>query len=62
MDFGGGFAYDLESYSRAFENAGLVIERVREPAPDLQVGVTQPGIERGTRIPYFLMLRLLKAP
>ena len=60
MDFGGGYAYDLESYARTFEDAGLLIERIREPAPDLGVGVNQPGLERGARIPYFLMLRLIK--
>lgn len=59
MDFGG-TQYDLESYARAFEEAGLVMTRVREPAPDLRAGVEQPGLERGTRIPYFLMLRLSK--
>ena len=60
MDFGGGQAHDLESYARAFEGAGLLIERVREPAPDLSIGVDQPGLARGRRIPYFLMLRLAK--
>jgi ubiquinone/menaquinone biosynthesis C-methylase UbiE len=55
-----GRAYDLEFYTRAFEHAGLLIERVREPAPDLSAGVQQPGLERGRRIPYFLMLRLVK--
>jgi SAM-dependent methyltransferase len=59
MDFGG-YQYDLESYARAFEDAGLAITRVREPAPDLRAGVAQPGLERGVRIPYFLMLRLTK--
>jgi SAM-dependent methyltransferase len=59
MDFGG-YRYDLESYARAFEDAGLAITRVREPAPNLRIGVVQPGLERGTRIPYFLMLRLSK--
>jgi SAM-dependent methyltransferase len=59
MDFGG-YKYDLESYARAFEDAGLAITRVREPGPNLQSGVVQPGLERGIRIPYFLMLRLSK--
>ena len=59
MDFAG-HAYDIESYAWAFESAGLLVERLREPAPDLAVGVTQPGLERGVRVPYFLMLRLVK--
>jgi SAM-dependent methyltransferase len=59
MDFGG-YKYDLETYARAFEHAGLAITRVREPGPDLQSGVVQPGLEQGVRIPYFLMLRLSK--
>lgn len=59
MDFSG-HAYDLETYAQAFEDAGLLIERLREPAPDSSAGVHQPGLERGCRVPYFLMLRLVK--
>jgi hypothetical protein len=55
-----GHAHDLESYARAFEAAGLLIERVREPVPEPNVEVHQPGIDRGWRIPCFLMLRLVK--
>jgi SAM-dependent methyltransferase len=60
MDFGGGHALDLESYSRAFDGAGFLIQRLREPAPDSRIDVSQRGIDRGRRIPYFLMLRLIK--
>jgi hypothetical protein len=50
-----GWAYALEDYARAFEDAGLLIEAVREPA-------ARPGPGRGRwqRIPNFLMLRLCR--
>jgi SAM-dependent methyltransferase len=56
MDFAG-WQHDLETYSRAFEAAGLLIERLREPAP----GSARELIwKRWNRIPMFLMLRAVK--
>jgi predicted amidohydrolase len=53
-----GRTYPLESYARALENAGLLIEALREPAapPDSSEG------EQWSRIPLFLMFRAVSAP
>lgn len=48
-----GWAYPLEGYFRALENAGFAIEAVREPRID-----SGPG--RWKRIPMFLMWRAVK--
>lgn len=56
-----GRAFDLESYSTAFERAGLAIELLREPTPAPNVDIDAPGKERWSRIPMFLMARLRKA-
>ncbi|MHB1575763.1 MAG: class I SAM-dependent methyltransferase [Candidatus Dormibacteria bacterium] len=50
MDFDG-WAFDLDSYSRALEACGLGIERMREPAP------SGDRLPRRNRIPNFLMFR-----
>jgi hypothetical protein len=50
----------LESYSRALEDAGLVIEAIREPrAPD-ELVAAQPAERRWQRIPLSLQLRAVK--
>lgn len=49
--------YPLADYAEALESAGFLIERVREPLPDLS---KKPDLERGQRIPMFLFLRALK--
>ena len=50
----------LESYSRALEAAGLLIEAIREPkAPD-ELVAGQPGKQRWQRIPLILQLRAVK--
>ena len=57
-----GWIHPLESYSRALEAAGLVIEALREPpAPDAEVE-SRPSASRGRvrrwqRLPNFLMFR-----
>lgn len=56
MDFDG-WAFDLESYSRALEEAGLAIERIREPQPS-----GEERLPRRRRIPNFLMFRALRLP
>jgi SAM-dependent methyltransferase len=49
-----GWCYPLEAYARAFEDAGFLVEALREP--------TDPrGPGRGTRLPWFLMGRCVKA-
>ena len=48
-----GWCYPLETYARALEEAGLVIEALREPA--------DPAGGRWARVPMFLMWRALKA-
>jgi len=48
------------SYARALEDAGLVIEAIREPMPDITMAAEQPSEERWRRIPNFLMLRARK--
>jgi ubiquinone/menaquinone biosynthesis C-methylase UbiE len=46
----------LESYARAFEAAGLVIEAMREPAAPKGAR----GEDRWTRLPIFLFFRTVK--
>jgi SAM-dependent methyltransferase len=48
-----GWCYPLETYTRALEEAGLLIEAIREPA--------DPAGGRWARVPMFLMWRALKA-
>jgi SAM-dependent methyltransferase len=48
-----GWCYPLEAYMRALEDAGLVVEAIREPA--------DPAGGRWARVPMFLMWRALKA-
>jgi SAM-dependent methyltransferase len=55
-----GWRYPLEAYARALEDAGLLIERLREPpAPDAALAA-RPGYERWQRLPNFLHLRAVK--
>jgi SAM-dependent methyltransferase len=51
----------LETYTRAIEEAGLLIERLREPQPDQAVVAGRPSLERWRRVPCFLHLRAVKA-
>ena len=48
-----GWCYPLEAYTRALEEAGMLIEAIREPA--------DPAAGRWARVPMFLMWRALKA-
>jgi ubiquinone/menaquinone biosynthesis C-methylase UbiE len=55
-----GWCYPLEGYTRPLEEAGFLIEAIREP-PIPQARVERwPRGERRLRIPNFLMLRALK--
>ncbi len=55
-----GWRYPLEDYARALENAGLLIERIREPPAPPTAVATRAGYERWTRLPNFLHLRAVK--
>ena len=46
--------HPLEAYARAFEDAGLLVEAMREPP--------EPGDVRWSRVPLFLHFRLVKRP
>jgi hypothetical protein len=50
----------LESYARALEAAGLLIEAIREPKPPGHVVARDPAAGRWRRIPLFLQLRAVK--
>ena len=54
------WAYPLESYSRALERNGLVIEAIREPAAPQSTVAQNPSGARRQRIPVFLMWRAVK--
>ena len=55
-----GWCYALEDYSRAFEDAGLVVEALREPRQRDDVVAADPAEARWQRVPMFLFLRLRK--
>ena len=55
-----GWAYPLETYSRALEKAGLAIQALREPAALEPPPSMDPGAARWRRIPVFLMWRAVK--
>jgi SAM-dependent methyltransferase len=50
----------LEAYARAFEEAGLLIEALREPKERVVSLKDQPGEARWRRIPLFLFGRAMK--
>jgi SAM-dependent methyltransferase len=51
-----GWMYPIEDYSRALENAGFVITRLREPALSEETIGGNPSFERRRRIPLFLQI------
>jgi SAM-dependent methyltransferase len=55
-----GWCYPLEGYTRPLEEAGFLIEAIREPLiPDARVK-KWPRAERRLRIPNFMLFRALK--
>ena len=52
-----GWSYALQDYAEAFEEAGLLIETLREPGPD----ATSFRYEQWHRLPLFLHLRAVKS-
>ena len=55
-----GWCYSLEEYSRAIENAGFLVEALREPRQTDEAVATDPAEARWRRIPLFLFMRLRK--
>ena len=55
-----GWTYTLEDYVRALEDAGFLIERVREPFPSAEQAGLRPSLEGWRRLPLFLFLRAVK--
>ena len=49
-----GWCYPLEAYARAFEDAGFLVETLREPVDP------RNGVRQGRRLPWFLMGRCVK--
>ena len=56
-----GWAHPLEAYFQAFEQAGLVVEALREPGSTPENVERDPADGRWARIPNFLFLRLRHA-
>lgn len=52
--------HPLEDYARALEDAGFLIERVREPAAPPELVATRESYRRWQRVPMFLHLRAIK--
>jgi SAM-dependent methyltransferase len=55
-----GWTYTLEDYVRALEDAGLLIERMREPMPNAEQAAQRPSVEGWRRVPLFLFMRAVK--
>jgi ubiquinone/menaquinone biosynthesis C-methylase UbiE len=55
-----GWTYTLEDYVRALEEAGFLIERVREPVPSAEQATKRPSLEGWRRVPLFLFVRAVK--
>jgi hypothetical protein len=50
----------LETYFRALERAGLVVEALREPQPSAEVFAARPRAARWLRVPCFVAVRARK--
>ena len=55
-----GPTFSIESYSRALEAAGLLVERLREPAQPDAVVASDPAERRWQRLPCFLFIGAVK--
>ena len=55
-----GFTHPMEEYARALEEAGLLIERLREPRQRDEAVAKDPSERRWQRVPNFLFIRALK--
>jgi SAM-dependent methyltransferase len=52
--------HSLEGYTRALEDAGLLLEALREPAAEDALVAGEPAAARWRRLPVFLLLRAVK--
>ncbi len=55
-----GWCYPMEDYSRALESAGLLIDRIREPAATEEAVASRPSYIQWQRVPMFLQIRAVK--
>jgi hypothetical protein len=55
-----GWTYTLEDYARALEEAGFVIEWLREPAPGAEQARERRALTPWRRLPLFLFVRAVK--
>lgn len=55
-----GWSYPFEAYTRALEEAGFLIELMREPQPDPHAVTDRPSLAPWRRVPMFLFLRAEK--
>lgn len=55
-----GWTYTFEDYARALEDAGFLVERVREPVPSEEQAAKRPSLEGWRRLPLFLFIRAVK--
>jgi SAM-dependent methyltransferase len=53
--------HPLESYTRALEDNGFLVEALREPVPDEEHVRDNPRMSRQLRLPWFLHLRAVRA-
>ncbi len=56
-----GHCYPLCEYARALEEAGFLIDRIREPASTEAAAAARSGSLKWRRLPMFLHIRALKA-
>jgi SAM-dependent methyltransferase len=56
-----GWAYPLEDYARALEEAGFLTELLREPPTPAESVERDPAEKRWARVPMFLFLRAIKS-
>jgi SAM-dependent methyltransferase len=57
-----GWRHSLQDYTQAFEQAGLLIETLREPAAPEALASERTSYRRWQRIPLFLFGRAVKRP
>jgi SAM-dependent methyltransferase len=55
-----GFTFPLQAYSKALEDAGFVIERIREPRQTMEAVADDPAEARWRRLANFLFIRARK--
>jgi SAM-dependent methyltransferase len=55
-----GLTHPIEAYARALEDAGLLIDRLREPAQRDAAVASDPAEARWQRLPMFLFIRAVR--